>query len=59
MKPPLTLADARRLAALTPEEQAEWLAKCRPGDLLLMDAAFELWAQKGQLPPQVEGRVSG
>jgi phage terminase large subunit-like protein len=55
MKPPLTLADARRLAALAPEEQAEWLAKCRPGDLLLMDAAFELWAQKGQLPPQVEG----
>jgi len=55
MRLPLTLADAKRLAALEPEELAAWLSKCRPGDLLLMDAAFELWAQQGQLPPQADG----
>jgi phage terminase large subunit-like protein len=55
MRLPLTLADAGKLAKLSPEELAAWLGKCRPTDLLLMDAAFELWAQQGQLPPQSEG----
>ena len=52
---PVTLADAQRLSTLPPDELAEWLSKCRPRDLLLMDAAFEMWAQQGQLPPQSEG----
>jgi len=55
MKLPLTLADAKRLSALPDDELAAWLAKCRPIDLLAMDAAFEMWAQQGQLPPQNEG----
>jgi hypothetical protein len=55
MRLPLTLADAKRLAALPPDELAAWLGKCRPRDLLLMDTAFEMWAQQGQLPPHSEG----
>jgi phage terminase large subunit-like protein len=55
MKLPLTLADARRLAAMPPDELADWLAKCTPRDILLMDSAFEMWAHQGQLPPQSEG----
>lgn len=55
MKLPLTLADAKRLASLPPDELAAWLAKCHPRDLLLLDTAFEMWAQQGQLPPQGEG----
>ncbi len=43
------------LAKLTPEEQREWLAKCRPEDLLLLDAAFEAWSADGQLQPADEG----
>jgi phage terminase large subunit-like protein len=55
VKLPLSLSDAKRLAALAPDQLAEWLGKCRAQDVLLMDAAFELWAQQGQLPPQSEG----
>jgi phage terminase large subunit-like protein len=51
----LTLAHAVRLSGLSDEQLSEWLGKCRPSDLLLMDAMFELWAQQGQLPPQSEG----
>jgi phage terminase large subunit-like protein len=52
---PFNLADAKRLSAMTDEELVPWLAKCRPIDLLSLDAAFELWAQENQLPPQSEG----
>ncbi len=45
------------LASLTPEQQRGWLAKCRPEDLLLIDAAFEAWHAKGQLPPSDEGLI--
>ena len=55
MRLPLTLAHAKRLAEMSDEELAKWLSKCREKDLLLMDTAFELWAQQGQLPPQSEG----
>lgn len=55
MRLPLTLADAKRLAAMSDEELAAWLAKCSPNDLLILDAAFEMWAQQGQLPPQSDG----
>jgi phage terminase large subunit-like protein len=51
----LSLAHAKRLAAMTDQELADWLAKCTPRDMLMIDTAFELWAQKGQLPPQSEG----
>jgi len=52
---PFTLANAKRLAAMSDAELAAWLAKCGPRDVLEMDAAFELWAQRSQLPPQTEG----
>jgi len=55
MKSALTLAHAKRLASMSSEKLAAWLAKCSPRGLLEMDAAFELWAQQGQLPPQAEG----
>jgi predicted phage terminase large subunit-like protein len=47
--------DARKLAAMTPDELREWLSKCRPQELLLLDAAFEMWSAEGQLPPCAEG----
>jgi phage terminase large subunit-like protein len=47
--------DALRLALMEPEELRTWLAECRPRDLLLLDAQFEMWAQSGQLPPRGEG----
>ena len=40
-----------RLAAKTPAEQRAFLKKCRPSDLLLIDAAFEAWSADGQLAP--------
>ena len=55
MKLPLGPADARRMAAMSPEEFRVFLSKCRPAEILALDAAFELWAQKGQLPPDWEG----
>ena len=44
-----------RLARLPREQQFEWLAKCRPQDALLLDAAFEAWADDNQLQPPGEG----
>ena len=55
MRSILSLAHAKRLAAMSDDELAQWLAKCSPRDLLAMDAAFELWAQQGQLPPNSAG----
>jgi phage terminase large subunit-like protein len=44
-----------RLAEMTPAQQRAWLKRCLPQDALMMDAGFEAWAAKGQLPPQTEG----
>ena len=44
-----------RLARMPPDEQRAWLAKCTPGDLLLLDTAFEAWANQGQIEPDGEG----
>src|SRR5687768_5216908 len=44
-----------RLARMPPDEQRAWLAKCAPGDLLLLDTAFEAWANQGQIEPDSEG----
>ena len=44
-----------RLAELSPEQQREWLSRCSPPDLLILDAAFEAWANKAQLEPNGEG----
>jgi len=46
---------ARRLSTMSSNELAAWLAKCRPQDLLMLDAAFELWAAKGQIEPDETG----
>ena len=45
----------QRLARMTPARQRAWLKKCRPEDLLVIDAAFEAWAAEGQLAPSSEG----
>ena len=47
MKTFLSLAHAKRLAAMSDHELADWLGKCTPRDLLMIDTAFELWAQQG------------
>ncbi|MCL6739875.1 terminase family protein [Sphingomonas sp. RB56-2] len=44
-----------RLARLPRDQQFEWLAKCRPQDALLLDAAFEAWANDNQLQPGGDG----
>lgn len=41
----------KRLAAMGREERFEWLMKCRPEELLLIDGSFEAFAADGQLPP--------
>lgn len=51
MRMRFTPAHARRLTALTPEEREAFLGQCSARDLLMMDAAFELWAHEGQLEP--------
>jgi phage terminase large subunit-like protein len=38
-----------------PDELGRFAAKVTPTDLLQLDAWFELWAHKGQLPPNGEG----
>jgi phage terminase large subunit-like protein len=43
------------LSELGPEALRAWLAKCRPEELLALDAAFEAWAADGQLPPEGQG----
>ena len=55
MKLPIGPRHAEMLAEMAPEQLRTFLAKCRPQDILLLDAQFELWAQDGQLPPALEG----
>jgi phage terminase large subunit-like protein len=50
-----TPADARRLKDMTPEQLRDFLDKCGPRGCLMLDAAFELWADQGQFPPSSEG----
>jgi phage terminase large subunit-like protein len=38
-----------------PDELGRFAAKVTPTDLLQLDAWFELWAHKSQLPPNGEG----
>ncbi|MCL6684293.1 DNA-packaging protein [Sphingomonas alba] len=40
---------------MSPEELRDFLEKCGPRGVLLLDAAFEMWADEGQLPPLGEG----
>ncbi|MEA1073278.1 terminase large subunit domain-containing protein [Sphingomonas sp. LY160] len=44
-----------RLAALSEEEQRDFIAKMSPEDILKLDADFEAWHAKGQMPPPGEG----
>lgn len=50
-----SIEEARALAALPPDELRAWLDKCGPRDLLMLDAAFEMWANDGQIEPVAEG----
>jgi phage terminase large subunit-like protein len=43
------------LSKQTPEVQRDFLSKCGPETVLLLDAAFEAWAADGQLPPLKDG----
>ena len=43
------------LSSMTAEQQRAFLAQCSPGDILMLDTAFEAWAADGQLPPQADG----
>jgi phage terminase large subunit-like protein len=55
MKLPLGPADAKRLANMSAEELHAFLSKCRPRELLMLDAQFEMWAAEGQLQPDGAG----
>lgn len=55
MRLPLGPRDAERLARMPREELLEFLSKCRPAEILAIDAAFEMWAAEGQIPPSSEG----
>ena len=48
-------ADARRLAQMGAAELRAFLSKCGPRELLMLDAAFEMWGDEGQFPPVSEG----
>ena len=48
-------ADARRLAQMGAAELRAFLSKCGPRELLMLDAAFEMWGDEGQSPPVSEG----
>jgi phage terminase large subunit-like protein len=51
VKPPLGLADTRAMLNMSPEKLRDFLEKCGPRGVLLLDAAFDMWADEGQLPP--------
>jgi phage terminase large subunit-like protein len=44
-----------RLLKMSEAQQRAWLAKCRPEDLLKLDAMFETWIAEGQKEPKSEG----
>ena len=50
-----TPAHGRRLANMSPQALREFLDQCGPRGCLMLDAAFEIWANEGQLPPASEG----
>ena len=55
MKLPLGRHDALLFARMTPRQLRDWLGRCTPRDLLMLDAAYELWAAKGQIEPRSKG----
>ena len=52
---PLKPGDADQLAAMTQKQLRAWLSKCGPRGILMLDAAYELWASKGQIEPSGAG----
>jgi phage terminase large subunit-like protein len=55
MRLPVTPRDADRLAAMSDSELRDFLRKCGPRGILMLDAAYELWAAKGQIEPRGAG----
>jgi len=55
MKLPVSRRDAELFARMTPPQFRAWLARCTPRDLLMLDAAYELWAAEGQIEPRSQG----
>lgn len=55
MNLPLTPRDAELLARMSDRQLRAFLAKCSARGLLMLDAAYELWAAKGQIEPRGSG----
>ena len=55
MKLALNPRDAEHLAAMTNRKLRAWLNKCGARGLLMLDAAYELWASRGQIEPRAKG----
>lgn len=51
----VTPQEIQPLARMSDAEQENFIAAMRPEDVLKMDASFETWAQRGQIPPSSEG----
>jgi phage terminase large subunit-like protein len=45
----------RLLSSMSPDEQRERLGRLRPEEALMLDTAFEAWADDAQLPPADDG----
>ena len=52
---PLTPRDAVRLARMSLRQLRAWLSRCSPREILMLDAAYEMWASKGQIEPRSKG----
>ncbi len=55
MRPPLDRDRFELLVSLPPEEQMRIILSMRPAERLWFDACFELWAHRGQRPPDGKG----
>ena len=55
MKLPLSPDAATRLSQMGMAELQEFLRKCGPKGILMLDAQFEMWAAKGQVEPDANG----
>lgn len=47
--------DAEALARMTLRQLRAWLNKCGARGILMLDAAYEMWAAKGQVEPRGQG----
>jgi phage terminase large subunit-like protein len=55
VKLPLNPRDAENLARMSDRELRAFLRNCGARGILMLDAAYELWAAKGQIEPRGAG----